>query len=754
MAYPPQDPYNRQTITQQLPSNAQYRSQYPPQQSPRITENGYSLYNANAYQANSTISPFGGAVQHRQPAPQSQTHQRAYAVAIPPPPGPAPMFATNSSIGYDGSQSIPPSLCQTPPLDYQLLLLSLAEEYFAAAYGYGSIADIARRETEMQTYYKMMATGLGCLEAVLKHFKMQPEREATVRLRYATILFEETENSMEAEEALGKGIVLCDRHRFFDLKYDMQHLLARTLFSRAPRAAFKFLDGVLKDTEAYQHIAWVYAFRFLKASMYLEHTPHQDLSAANHLFRSIEILSHRLEDKAVRALSLTLETLTWLRISSSAEDIEEAQRALAKVRGLQLEPAIGGLHQLTALVSFVDLCCQLQQFEPDQALSKMQIMQNALKTVESNQSWTDDGTFAIPMATATMPSYKNKNGIIRKGDGDTIVMMFTWMPKDDIYNIGYLLGGLSLASRNTVDGQKSERMLEEGIKRLEWAQQENNKVPKSITLACSQRIWRKFTTCYMRLHLAFTLCARTSWSAAKEQLNKIEASLGSTVSTPEPLLLLTVYLRAVICQAIGNLTEALHIYQSSILPLPTPSEQGSRSQISLDISILSALNTVLIIRSPFHPQNHLVTSLVSDLKPLCLQNQNQQIHSAYHLVAATSLSQPVLTTKQSLQSALRAAQNTENKHITCMVLNFMSAKFFRGVVGVQAESSAKASQSLAHQCMNGLWISVSAGLMAHTLEVAGRNEDAARARLAGFKASANFPQALQEAMNADAMTGE
>ena len=76
----------------------------------------------------------------------------------------------------------------------------------------------------------------------------------------------------------------------------------------------------------------------------------------------------------------------------------------------------------------------------------------------------------------------------------------------------------------------------------------------------------------------------------------------------------------------------------------------------------------------------------------------------------------------------------------------MSWKFFRGVVGDQAESSAKASQSLAHQCMNGLWISVSAGLMAHTLEVAGRNEDAGRVRLGGVKTSASFPSALQESM--------
>ena len=765
MAYQPLDQYNKRTATQPS-SNAQHRSQNPPQQSPGPIANEYATYNANAYQANSAIAPLSGALQHRQPIPQSQTEQQVYAVAIPPPSNSASTLVNYASNGYSGDQSMLPPSYQTPPLDYQLLLLSLAEEYFAAAYGQGSMAAMTRREAEMQSYYKLMATGLACLEAVLKHFKMQPEREAIVRLKYATILFEETENFREVEESLSKGIILCDRHRFFDLKYNMQHLLARMLFSRNPRAAFKFLDAILKDAEAYQHIAWVYAFRFLKVAMHLELSAHQDLVAALNVFKSIISMSSAYGDKAILAIGTTLEALTCLMMSSNSEYVEEAQRALAGVRSLQMDPAIAELHQLTVLVSFVDLCCQLQQFEPHQAIAKMQIMQTALKTVESSQSWTEDGSFYIPMATARMPSCTSQSGIVRRGENDSIVLMFNWMPKADIYNVGYLLGGASMANRNTIDGQKSEHMLEEGIKRLECesvmtdssiielivgqgTQGENSKVPKSITLASSQQRWRKNITCYMRLYLAFTLCARTSWSAAKEQQIKIEASLRSMVDTPEPLYLLTIYLQAIIFQGTGNLTEALSLYQSAPLSLPAPSEQRSGSKISLDISILSTLNTILIIRSPSHPQKYLASSLVSSLEPLCLHHQNHQICSAYHLVAATTLSETIHLTKQSLQSALQASKQTDNKHLMCMVLNFMSWKFFRGVVGDQAERSARASQSLAHQCMNGLWISVSAGLLADTLEVVGRNEEAARARQSGVKASTGLPQALQEAMRAD-----
>ena len=56
----------------------------------------------------------------------------------------------------------------TPPLDYALLLLSLAEDYFAIAHGEGSLAGLRQGKGRMQTYYGLIATGLGCLEAVLK----------------------------------------------------------------------------------------------------------------------------------------------------------------------------------------------------------------------------------------------------------------------------------------------------------------------------------------------------------------------------------------------------------------------------------------------------------------------------------------------------------------------------------------------------------------------------------------------------------
>ena len=60
------------------------------------------------------------------------------------------------------------STSAVPPLDYQLLLLSLAEDYFAAARGAGSALALLQKQPDILEYQKLVATGLSCLEASLK----------------------------------------------------------------------------------------------------------------------------------------------------------------------------------------------------------------------------------------------------------------------------------------------------------------------------------------------------------------------------------------------------------------------------------------------------------------------------------------------------------------------------------------------------------------------------------------------------------
>lgn len=101
-----------------------------------------------------------------------------------------------------------------PEVDHAKLLISLAEEYFEAAHKLAPSLALSMTAEGVGEYQKLIATGLGCLETLLKqaallNIKISPRDEANVRLRYAGVLFEESNNHMQAETMLCKGIGLC-----------------------------------------------------------------------------------------------------------------------------------------------------------------------------------------------------------------------------------------------------------------------------------------------------------------------------------------------------------------------------------------------------------------------------------------------------------------------------------------------------------------------------------------------------------------
>lgn len=358
-----------------------------------------------------------------------------------------------------------PATLQLPSTDYQNLLISLAEDYLAAAYSQASLRTSKDRENSMRLYYKLIATGLACFETLLKKFKLQPQMEASLRLRYASVLYEETENMLEAEQCLSDGIKLCDRYRLFDLKYNMEHLLARVLFKGSPRAALKFLDRVIQDAEAYRHTVWVYALRFLKVSLLLQLSSHQDILSAFSQLKSISAVADQSGDKAILAVVSTLEALVHLRDSSSAESIEQAQRAVALARSLQHDPVVGQISQLAVLTNIADLSCSLQQHDRTQAVIKMEAMQALLES--PRDSWHEDGSFLTPVPSQDALRSPNGDGIVQKDSKGVLSVIFHWAPWTDVYALGYLLSSISISHRNTSDGLRSEQMLKEGMRFLD-----------------------------------------------------------------------------------------------------------------------------------------------------------------------------------------------------------------------------------------------------------------------------------------------
>lgn len=227
--------YQPYMMNQQYAPNAYYA--YPPQQ-PLPQHSLPTHLNPQLLQQHAPPPP----VEMARPPPQPQ--QPRAQVRPPPPPQQQPQQLPPTPVSAQQAPA-PPTLNPPPGLDYSLLLISLAESYLNSAYTLSPLVALGRRTTDAREMYKLIATGLACLESVLLNFRLAPRLEARVRLKYATILDAETENLVEAETCLSKGISLCERNRLLDLKYTMQHLLVRIMSRNGLRAAVKQLDNIV-----------------------------------------------------------------------------------------------------------------------------------------------------------------------------------------------------------------------------------------------------------------------------------------------------------------------------------------------------------------------------------------------------------------------------------------------------------------------------------------------------------------------------
>ncbi|KAL2217140.1 cohesin loading factor-domain-containing protein [Thermoascus aurantiacus ATCC 26904] len=633
-----------------------------------------------------------------------------------------------------------------PPIDYQVLLLALADEYFNAAHSKGTMVALQRREMEMEEYYKLVATGLGCLEAVLKNWRLQPRTEALVRLRYARILFEETDNDIEAETALSKGIDLCDRNRMLDLKYSMQQLLARLLHKSNPKAAMKAVDGMIQDVEAYRHIAWEYAFRLLRVTLSLSSSSHQDFVAALHNLHRISNLANRNRDKAVSVISAVTEALAHLQQSTSSDSIEQAQRALAIARSHQLDDEVRDIPQISTLIQMVDISCSLLEYDINQSAQKLQIMQTLMDQKINDPHWRDDGSFSIPLNGKSVGPSSADTGDILQVENGTLVLTLNWLPQHDLYALCYFLSSVTMSAKNSHDGRKAEKYLEEGLRMIRGSFKAPQEIAESLVTAGKRIEWRRILYCNMLLQRIFLTASRTDWEQASQALKELRQAakeLGDNL--PDTIQCLMEYAAGTIAQGTGDLTGALSAFQSPILRLSSSASKTSRNDPRRDTAILAALNTVLILRDPKHPMHSQLPSILSTVESFCKGSPNKYIQAAYYLVCATVQTDSTIQTKQYLQQALQSATAISNSQITCMTLTFMSWKYFRGVVGEQSEKSARAGRAMAKRANDRLWVSVTDEMLAETLERQGKGEEARSVREEGRRVMMGLPPALKKA---------
>lgn len=248
----------------------------------------------------------------------------------------------------------------------------------------------------------------------------------------------------------------------------------------------------------------------------------------------------------------------------------------------------------------------------------------------------------------------------------------------------------------------------------------------------------------MLIQQVFLACGRTDWDVASRTLKELrQEAQASGDNLSDAIQCLMEYAAGTIAQATGDVEAALTAFQSPLLSLSSSFSKTARNDPHRDIAILAAINTVLILRDPSHASHSQLPNLLSALESFCRASPNKYIQAAYYLLCATVQTDSTIQTKQYLQQALQSATAIGNSQITCMTLTFMSWKYFRGVVGEQAEKSARAGRAMAKKASDRLWVSVTDEMLAETLERQGKREEATSVREEGNRVMMGLPPALR-----------
>jgi hypothetical protein len=514
----------------------------------------------------------------------------------------------------------------------------------------------------------------------------------------------------------------------------MHHLSARALFATKPRVALKSLDTLIPTVQAYKHVPWVYTLRFLRASFVFKlGASHQDLVVALQNLRAISELASSEDDAAVSLLCATYEALLHLK-SMTASCVEEAQRAVAAAKSLQLHPLAKPLSQLWALLDCVEVICYLMEGKPAMAAEKAEQMAPIMDNIREHPKTGDDGLLLIPLQEDPGPLTESTCGIFRRVD-EKDYLVFHWLPQRDLWAFCFLLNAITTQARTFAD-KKSEVYLREGLKIMkenlnDASLNREDILPESTPLnATVERLdWWFNMQWFFQIYMTTNACSRAEWSKAEEYLVEAKdcpavTSLNSTNSRVK----WETFLHGTILQGLGQIEEALAVFQSPILLLPSTNTTHKIHDIETDLYILAILNSILIAvdgSHPFHANAILLHELVS---PLLTSHPNKSLRAAHDLLRSVlNPHDKLIEKKKHFANCINAARAVNNTQLVSIALSLMCTMFFKDVVGEQAQKSVRSARALADRSGSSLWRSVAAGLQKQTAVRHGNEEEAVKA---------------------------
>lgn len=656
----------------------------------------------------------------------------------PPPPISEMKIKTSPHSSIQNSPSITqrspsitkrsPSVAPKPrPFKTIPIMVAIAEECLEKARSASHDIAMCGSEDAIEEYQKLISTALTCFETALDSSRLTPREEARLRLRYATVVQEETENVMEAETALTKGVSLCDKHRLFDLKYCLQYAMLKTLFQRNQKAGLKAVDTHIANCEAFKHVHWYYAFRLLKASFYHETGHSSDTSALENL-RAIQDIANVRGDVAMSVLASLLEGLTLLKTEKEG-NLEKVHSCLAQAAKYQLDPSVK-IMELDVLTMILDFAASLHHQNPELTTQKLRKLQKALDECEDWHNVRADFTVPVKKQSSSAKTVsEDTEGIIRPGDADASsdLLVMSFMTKMELRSLVFTFSGLASFHKPSSQGQRTTELWSEGLKILDTWDKSTAGIPYGppvpLNTAIQQRQWRLEHQVYLHVLMGLLASSQCQWAKVNKHLDKLKDLI--TESTQPTLRLLGLYLKGVHQQGTGNLQAALQTFLNEELEIPQGAPASNKVG-HLEVSLLAGLNRLWLMQHDSCRNDYQTQELIKQLQPLCHSHWNVDLRTAWHNVAAALVTEPpqqLNHQKQHIQAAMGGSKNTSNVVGAAVTLCIMRSRFFENVVGDQALKSARAAAKQAQRSGNMLWMSVADGMLAHSYDVQGQRDE-------------------------------
>jgi hypothetical protein len=600
-----------------------------------------------------------------------------------------------------------------------------------------AIATGSAPEKQHEEYCALIAAAMACLESVLNNYRpTDPRKEARIRLRLATLLVDECDNSEEAEAILGKGIALCDTNRLPDLKYAMQHLSVRLTFKSSPKAALRAIDKLVHEAENLRLRHWQYAFRLLRVSLSLQLGAQSEVAATVKHLNALDSVADERRHIAVQLVTATLETIVHLR-STSPDAMDSATRAMAAARTHQLGPEMQAMQQIRGLLDCLDIACSLTSFKKDQAAAKMQRLQQVLDDRTFDSGWSKDGSFTLELGPCKNPDIeRDTGGIMQMTEGGQVVLVMRWLTKSQLYALSFALSVFTMVYKSPTD-TKVDAFMAEGLKMVKTVPDPGR---RALGVAAMQVDQQQALSVVMRLYRAWAFCSRFEWEHARKAINNIHKE-AKGIDYDDDTARSLIYMQAVCRQGQGHLQEALDMFTSPDLAWLQDSKASSTEK---DLRALATLNSIFILRSQGHDGYARAASLQAQIEHYCLAHTNKAMSAALNIIKATS-QEGIVKTKQYMHMAVTASKEVSNNLLMAIVMNVMTSRFFSQlIVGDQAEKSAHAARTLAKQGRNRLWTAVADGMYGDIKERCGKLQEAEAARKEGAMLAVDLPLPLME----------